>query len=261
MKNKLTYLLSSVGALIIISFFLSSCNDEKNARVEVRLTDAPGDYEEVNIDIQEVQIHSGEGNENSGWISLNINPGVYSLLELTNGLDTLLGTLELPAGKVSQIRLTLGNNNTIKADGETSALSTPSSQQSGLKLNLHATLKEGVTYRLLLDFDVARSIVKNGAGNYILKPVIRTISEATSGAIKGGVSITQSTPAIYAIDGLDTLGTTYADSTGHFLIKGLPAGTYTISFAPASGYSIEAVNDVTVTLGNVTDLGVITVID
>ena len=261
MKKKLLYLLTA-GAFAITSFLLASCNnDEKNARIQVRLTDAPGDYEEVNIDIQGVQIHSNGGEQNNGWISLNVTPGVYNLLELTNGLDTLLGTLDLPAGRVSQIRLVLGDNNTIKVDGETSELSTPSGQQSGLKLNLNANLKEGIVYKVLLDFDVARSIVTTGNGGYSLKPVIRAISEATSGAIKGSVSIAAASPAVYVIDGMDTLGTSFADETGHFLIKGLPEGTYTVSFAPASGYSIEAVSSVPVTIGNVTDIGEVAVVD
>lgn len=254
-KKRLLYLLAGIAAVIAASFFLSACNDEKNARIEVRLTDAPGDYEEVNIDIQGVEIHSNGGNQVNGWMSLSVAPGVYNLHKLTNGLDTLLGSIELPAGKVSQIRLVLGDNNTIKVDGETSDLSTPSAQQSGLKLNLHADLQEGITYKILLDFDVARSIVDRGTGSYSLKPVIRAISEATSGAIKGTVSIPESTPAVFAIAGLDTLGSSFADETGNFLIKGLPAGSYTVSFAPAVGYVIADKTNVAVTIGNVTDLG------
>jgi hypothetical protein len=112
---------------------------------------------------------------------------------------------------------------------------------------------------VLLDFDVARSIVKTGNSNYILKPVIRAISEATSGAIKGSVDTPESTPAVYVLNGLDTVGSSFADSTGMFMIKGVPAGTYTVSFAPATGYSIASVENVNVTLGNVTNLGTLTV--
>jgi hypothetical protein len=37
-------------------FFLTACgSDEKNARVQIWLTDAPGDYQEVNIDIEGVE--------------------------------------------------------------------------------------------------------------------------------------------------------------------------------------------------------------
>lgn len=240
----------------------TSCSEDgRNARLEIRLTDAPGDYEEVNIDIQGVQVHTAGEDNGSGWKSLDITPGVYNLLELTNGLDTLLGVIELPAGRISQVRLMLGNNNTLKVDGETKSLTTPSAQQSGLKLNVHADLVEGITYTLLLDFDAARSVVKAGAsGDYLLKPVIRTITEATSGAIAGTISEPMAKPAVYALMADDTLGTTFANEEGKFLIKGLQPGTYTVSFSPATSYTIDDITDIAVTLGQVTSLGEVAVV-
>src|ERR1043165_3389280 len=109
MTDRFKLILSWCAAGLIL--FMVSCSSEngKNAFLQVRLTDAPGDYQEVNVDIQDVQVNADE-NSNSGWKSLNIvKKGVYNLLQFTNGLDTLLGTIELPAGKISQIRLVLGN--------------------------------------------------------------------------------------------------------------------------------------------------------
>jgi hypothetical protein len=105
-------------------------------------------------------------------------------------------------------------------------METPSAQQSGLKFNIHATLTAGLVYRLWIDFDAARSIVENGHGGYILKPVIRTYTEAVSGAISGVVSPSEAMPYIRAIDNADTLGT-FAGTDGDFLIKGVPEGTGT----------------------------------
>ena len=102
---------------VTLSAVVFSCSeDSKTARLNIRLTDAPGDFEEVNVDIQEVKVHASGGDQENGWKSLDITAGVYNLLEFTNGLDTLLGSIELPAGKVSQIRLVLGSNNSIKVD-------------------------------------------------------------------------------------------------------------------------------------------------
>src|ERR1043165_4059980 len=125
--------------------FMVSCSSEssKSAFLQVKLTDAPGDYQEVNVDIQDVQVNANE-NSNSGWKSLNVKKGIYNLLQFTNGLDTLLGSAELPAGKVSQIRLVLGSNNTIKVDDQTYSLTTPSAQQSGLKILVKTELKGGI---------------------------------------------------------------------------------------------------------------------
>ena len=262
MKKRIAYYFTAVAGFVMAAVLISACSDDpKNARVEIRLTDAPGDYEEVNIDIQEVRVHTNDDNSESGsgWESLDITPGVYNLLEFTNGLDTLLGSVEVPEGKVSQIRLVLGNNNSIKVDGQTYNLSTPSAQQSGLKLNVHQEVRGGITYRFLLDFDAAKSIVLTGAGTYKLKPVIRVITEATSGAIKGSVSNPLASPAVYAIVNQDTLGTSFADTNGGFLIQGLPAGTYRVAFAPGTGFTVADKTNVVVTIGNVTDVGVVVV--
>lgn len=252
--------MKKIGICVVLALsLLFSCNDadDKPAYLEVHLTDAPGDYQQVNIDIQDVQVNSGS--EDGGWTSIDVNKGVYDLLKLTNGLDTLLGSCELPPGKVSQVRLILGSNNSIKINDQLIALSTPSAQQSGLKLQVKAELQEGITYKLLLDFDAARSIVKAGSsGKYNLKPVIRTIVEAESGAIKGSISPVESSPAIYALIGADTVGTAFADqATGKFLIKGLNAGIYKVTFQPKAGFQNFSKEGVVVTTGNVTDVGTI----
>lgn len=250
-KGILSLTLTTLIAGVALVFI--GCSGEQTARVEVRLTDLPATYKQVLIDVQGVQVNTSDGN--SGWISLDIEKGVYDILKLTNGLDTLLGSVELPAGKLGQIRLILGPNNSVNIGGTTYNLSTPSAQQSGLKLNLHADLVEGITYTVLLDFDAARSIVARGNGTYSLKPVIRALEEATSGAIKGSVTPIDAMPAIYAIAGSDTLGSTFADDAGLFLLRGIPAGTYLVSIVPGEGYESVIKNDVVVSVGSVTDLG------
>jgi hypothetical protein len=121
----------------------NSAGTTESSTVRVHLTDAPGDFDEVNIDVLSVHIHS----DVSGWDTVkNINAGIYNLLDFTNGLDTLLGSTVLPAGKISQMRLVLGSRNTVNIDGTISDLKTPSAQQSGLKFKIDATLKAGITY-------------------------------------------------------------------------------------------------------------------
>lgn len=243
------------ASVFLLAFFLLSCSkDEGTTQLHVRLTDAPGDYQAVNIDIQGVEVHS-EG----GWKMLNVENGIYNLLELSNGLDTLLATAELPVGHISQIRLILGNNNSVVIDDVIHPLSTPSAQQSGLKLNVQAELRVGILYVITLDFDAARSIVENGNETYSLKPVIRVLSEATSGAISGTTTPLEAAPAVFAIQGMDTVATSYTDDLGKFLLQGVPAGTYVVSFSPTAGYVSQQKENVIVTIGNITDLGVITI--
>jgi hypothetical protein len=238
---------------------MTSCemDGDKTARVQIWVTDAPGDYEQVNVDIQGVDIHANGSDNGKGWRSLNVHQGVYHLLELTNGVDTLLAELEIPAGKVSQIRLILGNNNSIKVNGQVHDLAVPSGQQSGLKLQVHETLLAGVTYKILLDFDVARSVIQTGNASYKLKPVIRAITEAQNGAIKGVVDPKESTPAVLAMVGVDTVGSTFCDSEGRFLLRGIPAGTYKVVFSPNQNYQTVEKANVTVQVGAVTEMGTV----
>lgn len=253
-KSRLIFLTLMTGII-----YLSSCsrNDENSsnagtANLAVRLTDTTANYDSVNIDIQGVEIKGG-----SGTVSLNVNSGIYNLLDFTNGHDTLIASAGVPAGTVSQIRLILGPNNYVVVDGVRHDLSTPSAQQSGLKLNLHETLIDGMDYTLLLDFDASRSIVITGNGSYILKPVIKTVSMAVSGSIAGEATPAAALPVLAtAFSSTDTLSS-FTDSTGHFLIRGVPAGTYTLVLTPQPTYVNDTINNVSVTVGNITNVGII----
>jgi len=249
--------------------FLCSCTEENKlesgvTKFNLYLTDAPAKYEEVLIDIQEVRVHvtaADSSHHDGGWLELDVNEGVYNLLDFTNDMDTLLASAELPAGKVSQMRLILGENNQVKVDGVYHDLKTPSGQHSGIKLNIHDDLEEGITYDLWIDFDACKSIVKAGhSGIYILKPVIRTFTRETGGAIKGVVKPEASRPFIFAISETNDTVSTRADSlTGGFMLKGLPAGEYDVEFEPVEGFEDEEIDDVVVTLGVVTDLGTVVI--
>ncbi|MDC1107264.1 DUF4382 domain-containing protein [Prolixibacteraceae bacterium] len=226
-------ILFSFIALMILSLGLFSCNDDDihsgQATLNVQLTDVPGDYEQVNIDIQDVRINLGE--DDSGWTSIGeVNTGVYNLLEFTAGNDTLLVSGGLPAGTYEQIRLVLGTLNTIVIGGVTYDLDTPSAQQSGLKIQINQTLEGGVAYNLILDFDVDKSIVEKGNGSYSLKPVIRATFDAQSGAIQGQVQ-NDAEGVAYAIQGTDTIASSYLDA-GKFVIRAVSAGQYKVDVAP-----------------------------
>ena len=184
------------------------------------------------------------------------HPGMYNLLDLTNGRDTLLADAIIPAGTISQVRLILGDNNYIITNsGEKIALTTPSAQQSGLKMQVQQAVTGGLLYRLVLDFDAGKSIVKAGnSGQYILKPVIRVLSFVPSGGnISGVVWPASVRTGVYAINGADTIASTFTDiANGNFFIKDIAAGIYSLHFNPTDTTYKLIERSATVVLGQTT---------
>jgi hypothetical protein len=253
---------SAVVAFSACSKSDSSATAGGNSSMSVYLVDGPANYEKIYLDIQSVQVKAGADDTESGWQTVPVRrTGIYDLLNFKNGLDTLLGTVVLPAGKISQLRLVLGPNNSIVSNGVTYPLSTPSAQQSGLKLAINANLVAGVDYKLWIDFDAARSVVQTGNNSYILKPVIRTFTQATSGGVKGIVLPVAAKGWVFAIANVaDTIASTPADATsGAFMLRGLPAATYRLGFhATAGTYRDTTYTGVNVVTGAVTDAGTVT---
>ena len=224
-----------ITTIVAITYLSSSCSKSaSNAQIQVRLVDNPAvNVKAVWVDIQQIEIITSA----AGPVMLTgIHPGMYNLMDLTNGNDTLLADAVIPAGKMSQLRLILGDNNyIIDTAGQKISLKTPSAQQSGLKVQIHEDLSGGILYRLTLDFDAARSIVPAGnSGDINLKPVLRVLSFAPSGGNIQGVVLPGNIPAaIFAINGNDTIATTFTNPpSGGFLIKDIPAGNYQLSIVP-----------------------------
>lgn len=273
MKNmKTTRSLSLIGMLGMAVLAFASCTkpgagtgSSAPTPLNIYLTDAPGDYKAVWVDVQKIYVNAGtdtSSSDTSGWVEAPVlRPGLYNLLDLRNGVDTVLAGVTLPAGHISQIRLVLGSDNSLVLDdGTTVPLTTPSGQQSGVKLNVDATLTPGVAYALELDFDAGRSVVKAGnSGSYLLKPVIRTFAKAASGALDGVVLPDSAHASVWAVNAADTLSA-IPDSTGYYKIWGAPSGTYSLVFAAdtTTGYRSDTLGDVMVSLGNVTHVDTVT---
>lgn len=266
--KKVKFNLMTFFVIAFLGLFFASCSNNgdgsQTSRISVRMSDAPGDYDEVNVDVLDVMIKSNSNTDDQGWTSIgNITPGIYNLLDLTGGVNVMLADNNVPSGDLGQIRLVLGDRNTVVKDGVTYPLNTPSAQQSGLKLQVNQTLLEGATYEFLLDFDVEHSVVVQAGASeiYNLHPVIRVTTNATSGVIKGAIS-----PNLVGFQVLasvqvgSTTVSAYANEQGLFQLNGVPAGTYTVTLTPdlASGKAIKTVAGVVVVNGVVTDMGNIT---
>jgi Domain of unknown function (DUF4382) len=130
--------------------------------------------EHINVTISKVTAHSA----GQGWVELfNGTPITIDLLDLKNSTTTL-GFKNLPAGKITQIRLytTEGaTQNVVLKTGETIALKVPSGLQSGIKVKGLFDLKACTKTTLSFGFVGHRSIWVHPTGQgdlWILRPVI-----------------------------------------------------------------------------------------
>jgi Domain of unknown function (DUF4382) len=163
---------SSALMLLASTLVIVACQKENSAEtatLKIRMTDAPASYDEVNVDLREVRVNLSD--DSAGWISLPTNAGIYNLLGLQNGVDTLIAQGNVPMGTVKEIRFLLGDSNTIVVNGQSHPLTIPSGGSSGLKIKINKKIATSLD-SLLVDFDAALS-VKEQNGNYKLMPVLK----------------------------------------------------------------------------------------
>ena len=239
---------------LAFAFAMNSCskNDSQTYPYQVRMTDAPGPYDSVNIDLIGVEVTGP-----NGAVNLNVTAGMYNLLDLSNGINKIIATSVLKDSRVNQIRLILGTNNTVVLNGVSYPLSTPSADQSGLKLLVDQTLQADIQNQILLDFDANTSIVLTGSNTYKLKPVIRTIVTAVSGTIKGAITPVGTKAVVTATAADNTIYSSSVNSAGQFQIAGLAPGVYTFTVTPESPYLPVTQTAVAVTAGVTVNLGTI----
>jgi hypothetical protein len=256
-----------------------SCNtddklDAKSAKVNFYLVDAPGDFDEVWIEVIALRIKADDNdpdNDNdleddsdeSSWVEIPFEEGsrYVNLMDLTGENSQFLGSEIFPEGEIDQLRLVLGDDNYVVKDGKRLALKTPSAQQSGLKIKLNESIEGGKSYEIVIDFDVKKSIVLAGnSGNINLKPVLRAYMIDAAAGITGQVFPKEAQPiAVKAVKG-GLEYNTFVDENGNFKIQGIDDGLYTLTFTPNSGYIAVIKNGVPVEEGKMKTIDPITLL-
>jgi len=209
--------------------------------LSVSLTDAPScGFDAVNVTVNKVRVNASAsaGDTDTGWTDITLNPAKkINLLNLTNGVLESLGQASLPAGHYSQLRLVLDANtgtgmanSVVPTGGAETTLSTPSAVQSGIKLAKEFDVAAGQNVDLVLDFDACKSVVTQGKGRYLLKPVVKVVPTAATG-ISGYVAtaLLGSHVNVSAQQNGAIVGATVPDpATGQFTLSHLAAGNYDV---------------------------------
>jgi hypothetical protein len=279
---KTVKILSISLAALFLSILFYACSKDGMAgsstvptdkqNVSLYLTDAPAAFDKVLIDIQSVQAlvdtcSKSNNNQGNGWFgndylncsvwdTLNISPGVYNLLNLQNGTDTLLTSSNLPTGNISFIKIQLGPIDSLVKDSVSYPLHLRDS--SIILIDVRKCRWDEFkprSYRLWLDFDVEHSVVMLHDNQFYLDPVIRVFTLSSTGSVSGDVNPGGALPAIISVyNGSDTA---YAISgrNGQFEVRGLNPGTYSVFVNPSNGYADTTISGVTVSMGGNMALG------
>lgn len=216
------------------------------------LTDKPLDgAQSVNVNVESVEVFVEKSGQQARVV-LAQNLGMVDLLQLRNNVFQSLGVMSLPPGLViHQVRMILGDgNNLVKSDGSTCNLATPSAQQSGVKLLFTPDLviESGYSYAVGLDFDVDSSVVLEGNGGCLLKPVIKvkTVIRTAIEPITQPPADSGSTDADGSTGGSTGSTGSTGDSSGSGIEVFMPVGV-PIETVPTSGTSDGSFTDTSTT--------------
>ena len=252
----------------------SSGGNGRDGTLRLALTDAPAcGYDHVYITITKIRVHQSAtaADGDSGWSEIALANGRrIDLLSLSNGVLEELGQTLLPAGKYTQMRLVLAANgglgvqpNAVTPTGGVELpLTTPSAQQSGIKLTVNIDVTADQMADQLLDFDACRSVVRNGnSGNFTLTPVIAVIPRLADaglrvvGYVDGSAAVAGASISVQQA-GVPVKATTAA-SDGRFTLYPVPAGTYSLVVTSA-GRATMVMTGVPVVSTTITNVGTAT---
>ncbi len=294
MKRK-QILLTAVMA-IAVAFAMTACKKNESAQtpagtqhLSLYLTDGPGFFDKVLVEIKSVEVlvdtskdtrrndHNdwdeiGQKKDNDKddrdkskrdsslvWENLNIKAGVYDILNLRNGLDTLLGASAIPKGSIRMLKINLGTNNSLVKNGVVYPLKWPANRPSYVLVKLRGDECEEYMpgkVRLWLDFDVNRSIVQGYNNEFYLRPIFHFYIIRTTASVAGRVKPEDAKAVLTLFNAKDTA---YAlpNREGYFRMRGLKDGVYSLFINASNGYADSTINNITVAAPKETSVGTI----
>ena len=294
MKRTRNILAGWLTIIVISLVLITACNKENSnssstipsgqQKVSVTLNDGPVlNFTSVIVDIRYVEVkvdtgklrhdddyynddhegdnddHDDNGNHHGDrfgiWDTVGVTPGLYDLVKLQNGIDTLIATGITQSGKITKIRVTLGNNNSVSTDAGHQFPLPICDRSPYVYANIRTVSLDSIgnnQFIVHLDFNIARSI-RFDDGQYCLKPVITPYSNNNSGSIEG-IVLPAAAHAYVEVLNISDTALAIPEDQGEFKIKGLPPGVYSVSFKSVALYHDTTLTNITVLLGEETKL-------
>jgi hypothetical protein len=284
MKTVTKLLASGIAAAALIFFFACNKNNSSGSnpnipqgksQVSIYMMDDPIQFAKVLIDIRQVAVlvdtatkqtdsdhvgqwddgycgwHRNKDDKSVIWDTLDITPGVYDLLQLRNGVDTLLASGLIPSGKILKVKITLGSDNTIYTDSATHYPLEIFGPHPYFTINVRGVDVSSVSsndFKLWLDFNLERSVFFWN-GQFLLKPYIVVFNDQINAKIKGQALPRREVILVTAYNATDTLYAVPNWGDGNYMIRNVPAGTYSINFKGRDDYKDTTITNITVASG------------
>jgi hypothetical protein len=202
-----------IATLALVPVLLAACADDgveprsRSGETRILLTDAPFPYDRIaRVDIHVVSVSGSLSTDTTAgeFVTLATPDRRINVLALQNGATEELGSLELPEGVITALRMVIDTDRssiTLKNGTVLTATSTPGIhwQSSAGRPTLNALIHEQILVPdtggvAVVDFDVGRSFItpqEIDAGStdsgFVFSPVLRGADAGRTGSIAGVV--------------------------------------------------------------------------
>jgi len=258
--NKLKPFLVLIFPLIIWS--CKEFDDSPKALVNILLLDAPAQWDSVIVEIQGVELelvpNGREGDIQRIFLPYEPGDKQIDISLLVGGTSLPVARNETQLGKITGITLKLGTGNSLYLNDNRYLLELPEGKTDYYQ-TLSIDLEQGISYDLILDFDLEKSIQVTNSNPLTLdfSPSISAYSGIGRGDLTGSTSPAEVRPVVFAVNETDTIST-HTNASGNFLFR-LKPGTYDVYIDPKDNrYNYDTIRSILIESGKATPLDRIT---
>jgi len=257
--NKTILLFLLFGICLIYS--CEQADSGPKSLLNLVLVDTPAKWDSVLVEIEgvelEILVQGRETEAQIFYLEYKTGDKQIRVSDLIGGQGLIIGRAQLPAGKVIGLRVQMGKNHMLYQEKKGYSIPLVDPNNVFVPLVAELDLEAGIAYDVILDMDLEKSILQKTTSplSFLLDPFFTLIEGASSGELQGTVSPLTLKPAIFLIQGTDSIST-HATTSGGYLFRVDP-GNYSLYFDPKDvRYVGETVSNIIIEQGKTTNFPV-----